>query len=222
MTSPPDRNLDPPAGEKEVIDRLPPNERGQDEVRTEVTHQLGGSRPLTSEEKTAAERDTGYPSVCTRRPRARAQGTRAGASRRDRAHRYRNARAPGRGRGDLNPTNEAEPPFTRVCDRVAQPTTATPTRRRMRRRRPILGWSGASGTRRQPWLARGGSLAWLLVRSSRRLACGCSCAAGASRTSRSTGCADRRATAAEIRDVCPRRRTCQPLMGLLAAGLRPG
>ncbi|HET6316187.1 MAG TPA: hypothetical protein VFG86_07000, partial [Chloroflexota bacterium] len=58
----PDPNLDRPGGaDQGNIDRLPPSERGQDEVRTETTHGLAseGSRPLTSEENAAAEHDTG-------------------------------------------------------------------------------------------------------------------------------------------------------------------
>jgi hypothetical protein len=42
-------------------DLLPPNERGQDELRTEISHGLAvdGSRPLTKEEREAAEHDSG-------------------------------------------------------------------------------------------------------------------------------------------------------------------
>lgn len=42
-------------------DLIPPNERGQDELRTEITHGLAvdSSRPLTKEEREAAEHDTG-------------------------------------------------------------------------------------------------------------------------------------------------------------------
>ncbi len=58
----PDPNLDRPGGaDQGNADRLPISERGQDEMRTETTHELAseGSRPLTSEEKAAAEHDTG-------------------------------------------------------------------------------------------------------------------------------------------------------------------
>jgi hypothetical protein len=57
----PDASLDRPGGEDQgVRDRLPPNERNQDQLRGETTHGLtiGGSRPLTAEEKAAAEHDT--------------------------------------------------------------------------------------------------------------------------------------------------------------------
>ena len=42
-------------------DLLPPNERGQDQLRTEASHGLAvdGSRPLTKEEREAAEHDSG-------------------------------------------------------------------------------------------------------------------------------------------------------------------
>jgi hypothetical protein len=68
MTTPTNRNLDRPVGaddvaEEDVIDRLPPSERGQDEVRTEITHDTaaGSSRPLTRDERDAAEHDRPLP-----------------------------------------------------------------------------------------------------------------------------------------------------------------
>lgn len=57
----PDPNLDRPGGaDQGELDRLPPSQRSQDERRTETTHGLAvdGSRPLTAEEKAAAEHDT--------------------------------------------------------------------------------------------------------------------------------------------------------------------
>jgi len=57
----PDPSLDRPGGDEQgVQDRLPPSERNQDQQRTEMTHGLlaDGSRPLTAEEREAAEHDT--------------------------------------------------------------------------------------------------------------------------------------------------------------------
>jgi hypothetical protein len=56
----PDPSLDRPGGDEQgVQDRLPPSERNQDQQRTELTHGLAvdGSRPLTAEEREAAEHD---------------------------------------------------------------------------------------------------------------------------------------------------------------------
>ena len=56
----PDPNLDRPGGaDQGELDRLPKSQRNQDEMRTETSHGLAvdGSRPLTSEEKAAAEHD---------------------------------------------------------------------------------------------------------------------------------------------------------------------
>ncbi len=58
----PDPSLDRRGGDDlGQIDRLPPSERNQDQLRTETTHGLSvdGSRPLTADEKAAAERDAG-------------------------------------------------------------------------------------------------------------------------------------------------------------------
>jgi hypothetical protein len=57
----PDPNLDRPGGDDLAErDRLPKSQRSQDQMRTETTHGLAvdGSRPLTSDERVAAEHDT--------------------------------------------------------------------------------------------------------------------------------------------------------------------
>ena len=54
----PDPGLDRPGGvDQGVRDQLPPSERNQDQLRTDTTNGLAvdGSRPLTAEEKPAAE-----------------------------------------------------------------------------------------------------------------------------------------------------------------------
>ncbi len=58
----PDPSQDRSGGDDQgQIDRLPPSQRNQDQLRTETSHGLAvdGSRPLTAEERAAAEHDSG-------------------------------------------------------------------------------------------------------------------------------------------------------------------
>jgi hypothetical protein len=120
MSLPSDRNLDRPAGEEEnVIDRLPPNQRGQDEGRTETTHQIEGSRPLTSAEREAAEHDKPLPErvyapASERVPKEPVPGHRDMVEHTDTATPERQAVA--------EETSESEPTFARA----ARPSTPPP------------------------------------------------------------------------------------------------
>src|SRR5687767_11617364 len=127
MSFPADRNLDRPAGEEEnVIDRLPPNARGQDEARTEATHHIDSSRPLTSAEREAAERDHPlrervYAPASERVPKEPVPGHRDMIEHTDPATPERQAVAE-EGSGP-----DAEPPFTRVTrPSTGQQSTVTP------------------------------------------------------------------------------------------------
>jgi hypothetical protein len=144
MTLPADRNLDRPAGEnveeENVIDRLPPNERGQDEQRTETTHGLsiGGSRPLTSDERSAAERDVPlrervYAPASERVPKEPVAGHREMVEHTDPATPERQGVSTEPGFSSSAPSSAStdmpgEPPFTRVPrPSGAQTDTVTPT-----------------------------------------------------------------------------------------------
>jgi hypothetical protein len=228
MTSPADRNLDPPAGEKEVVDRLPPSERGQDEARTEVTHQTGSSRPLTSEEREAAEQDAPLPErvyapASERVPKEPVPGHRDMVEHTDTHTPERQAAA-----DDPSATASvgAEPPVARVARPGSGPaTTPTPvaTPYASAATNPALEsvWSDD----RQPsvW-QRGGSWAWLLVPVG--VAFGVWLYVRRRREQNKPINRLRRQarlTAAEIRDRVPDRdELIQPAMGLLAAAASTG
>jgi hypothetical protein len=127
----PDPNLDRPGGEDlGARDRLPPSERNQDQLRTEVSHGLavGGSRPLTADEKAAAEQDTPiaervYAPASERVPRDPVPGHRDFLEHVDEA-------TPERQAAGHHESRPGEPSFTRVerpsSAQTNQPWTPSP------------------------------------------------------------------------------------------------
>jgi hypothetical protein len=179
MTFPTDRNLDRPAGEevqeKNVTDRLPPNERGQDEERTEIMREssIGGSRPLTGDERSAAERDVPlrervYAPASERVPKEPVPGHREMVEHTDPATPERQA-ATSEHIPNAASESSSEPPFTRVQRPSTAPTstvtpTPTPTPYASATSNPAFEATWDAGGTSGGWLPRGmGSLGWLVV-----------------------------------------------------------
>jgi hypothetical protein len=185
MTLPADRNLDRPAGEDvqedNVIDRLPPNERGQDQERTETMREssIGGSRPLTSEEREAAERDVPlrdrvYAPASERVPKEPVPGHREMVEQTDPATPERQAATSEHGgtTSSIAPSASSvpiEPPFARVPRPSTAPTgtitpTPTPTPYASPTSNPAFQSTWDTGETSRGWLPRNmGSLGWLVV-----------------------------------------------------------
>ncbi|MCA1645765.1 MAG: hypothetical protein LC797_09965 [Chloroflexi bacterium] len=149
-----------------VQDVIPPTERGQDPVQTELTHELTaeGSRPLTDEERKAADRATSagqtvYAPASARVPVNPVPGHREFVEHPD-------THTPEREAAGTQLTEPEEPSFSRVARPTTSPTpepyaSSSTTSDWATSANYTSSWDSAGSTGGRNWL--GMRMAWLML-----------------------------------------------------------